>query len=173
VQPLSLDKFGDPLHPFPAITPSVCNLRPTSRGHVRIQSNDAFAAPAIQLNYLTTAEDQRVAARSMRITRRIMAARALARYEPQEWRPGAAAEADADLVSAAGDLGSTIFHPVGTCKMGHDGMSVVDDRLRVHGVEALRVIDASIMPRITSGNTNAPTYMIAERGAEFVLREMA
>jgi len=169
VQPLSLDKFGDPLHPFPAITPSVCNLRPTSRGHVRIKSADPMAAPEIRLNYLSTPEDQRVAADSMRFTRRIMAAPALARYTPEEWRPGAAVSDDAGLVKAAGDLGTTIFHPVGTCRMGPGEGAVVDDRLRVHGIEALRVIDASIMPRITSGNTNAPTYMIAERGAEFVL----
>jgi len=107
----------------------------------------------------------------MRFTRRIMAAPAMARYRPQEWRPGPACDEDGELVKAAGDLGSTIFHPVGTCKMGRDAMAVVDDRLRVHGIEGLRVIDASIMPRITSGNTNAPTYMIAERGAEFVLED--
>jgi choline dehydrogenase len=171
VQPLSLEKFGDPLHPFPAITPSVCNLRPTSRGAVRIRSTDPLAAPEIRLNYLSTPEDQAVAARSMRITRRIMAAAALSRYAPEEWRPGPAAQSDAQLVKAAGDLGTTIFHPVGTCRMGHDAHAVVDDRLRVHGIEGLRVIDASVMPRITSGNTNAPTYMIAERGAEFILAE--
>ena len=171
VQPLSLEKFGDPLHPFPAITPSVCNLRPTSRGAVRVRSPDPFAAPEIRLNYLSTPEDQAVAARSMRFTRRIMAARALAKYAPQEWRPGAAAQSDAELVAAAGDLGTTIFHPVGTCRMGRDSWAVVDDRLRVHGIGGLRVIDASVMPRITSGNTNAPTYMIAERGAEFILSE--
>jgi len=169
VQPLSLDKFGDPLHPFPAITPSVCNLRPTSRGHVRIKSPDAMAAPEILLNYLSTPDDQRVAADSMRFTRRIMAAPAMAKYSPREWRPGASVDDDRGLVKAAGDLGTTIFHPVGTCRMGHDAEAVVDDRLRVHGIDGLRVIDASIMPRITSGNTNAPTYMIAERGAEFVL----
>jgi len=169
VQPLSLDKFGDPLHPFPAITPSVCNLRPTSRGHLRIKSADPMAAPEIRLNYLSTSDDQRTAAESMRFTRRIMAAPALAKYSPEEWRPGPAVRDDAALVRAAGDLGTTIFHPVGTCRMGADGGAVVDDRLRVHGIEGLRVIDASIMPRITSGNTNAPTYMIAERGAEFVL----
>ena len=171
VQPLSLGKFGDPLDPFPAITPSVCNLRPTSRGHVRIRSADPFAAPEIRLNYLSTPEDQQVAARSMRFTRRIMAARALSKYAPEEWRPGPAVSDDAGLVKAAGDLGTTIFHPVSTCKMGSDPLAVVDDRLRVHGIAALRVIDASIMPRITSGNTNAPTYMIAERGAEFILTE--
>ncbi|MBC8023365.1 MAG: GMC family oxidoreductase N-terminal domain-containing protein [Burkholderiales bacterium] len=169
VQPLSLEKFGDPLHPFPAITPSVCNLRPTSRGHVRIKSPDPMAAPEIRLNYLSTPEDQRVAADSMRFTRRIMAARALAKYAPEEWRPGPATDDDRALVKAAGDLGTTIFHPVGTCRMGSDERAVVDDRLCVHGIEGLRVIDASIMPRITSGNTNAPTYMIVERGAGFVL----
>jgi choline dehydrogenase len=171
VQPLSLDKFGDALHPFPAITPSVCNLRPTSRGHVRIKAADPHAAPEIRLNYLTTPEDQAVASRSMRITRRIMEARALAKYQPEEWRPGPATNDDAALVKAAGDLGTTIFHPVGTCKMGHDERAVVDDHLRVHGVAGLRVIDASVMPRITSGNTNAPTYMIAERGAELLLAD--
>jgi choline dehydrogenase len=169
VQPLSLEKFGDPLHPFPAITPSVCNLRPTSRGHVRIKSTDPHAAPEIRLNYLSTPEDRRVAAASMRFTRRIMAARALAKYAPEEWRPGPSAQDDEALVKAAGDLGTTIFHPVGTCRMGNDAGAVVDDRLRVHGIQGLRVIDASVMPRITSGNTNAPAYMIAERGAEFVL----
>jgi choline dehydrogenase len=173
VQPLSLDKFGDALHTFPAITPSVCNVRPTSRGYVRMASGDPMAAPAIRLNYLTTPEDQRVAASSMRFTRRIMQARALAKYRPREWRPGPSCEAEDELVKAAGDLGSTIFHPVGTCRMGHDEGAVVDDRLRVRGIEGLRVIDASIMPRITSGNTNAPTYMIAERGAEFLLQETA
>jgi choline dehydrogenase len=171
VQPLSLEKFGEPLHPFPAVTPSVCNLRPTSRGHVRIKSGDPMAAPEIRLNYLSTPEDRAVAARSMRITRRIMAAGALAKYSPEEWRPGPAAQSDAELVKAAGDLGTTIFHPVGTCRMGRDPLAVVDDRLRVHGIAGLRVIDASVMPRITSGNTNAPTYMIAERGAEFILSE--
>jgi choline dehydrogenase len=171
VQPLSLEKFGDALHPFPAITPSVCNLHPTSRGHVRIKSTNPLAAPVIRLNYLSTDEDRRVAARSMRITREIMAEPAMGRYAPQEWRPGPEAQSDEALVKAAGDLGTTIFHPVGTCKMGADPLAVVDDRLRVHGIAGLRVIDASIMPRITSGNTNAPTYMIAERGAEFVLAE--
>ena len=168
VQPLSLDKFGEPLHPFPAITPSVCNLRPTSRGHVRITGPDPRTHPAIRLNYLATPEDQRVAIDGMRFTRRIMAARALARFAPEEWRPGAAVESEADLLHAAGDLGTTIFHPVGTCRMGPDPLAVVDDRLRVHGVAGLRVVDASVMPRITSGNTNAPTVMIAEKGAELI-----
>ena len=171
VQPLSLDKFGDPLHPFPAITPSVCNLRPTSRGWVRIASPDPFAAPEIRLNYLSTDHDRQVAADGMRFTRRIMASKALAKYAPQEWRPGPSAETDAALVRAAGDLGTTIFHPVSTCRMGRDPGAVVDARLRVHGIEGLRVVDASIMPRITSGNTNAPCYMIAEKGARMILED--
>ena len=168
VQPLSLDKFGDSLHPFDAITPSVCNLQPTSRGHVRLKSPDPYAAPAITLNYLATAEDRAVAVAAIRSTRRIMAARALERFAPEEWRPGPAAESDAELEHAAGALGTTIFHPVGTCKMGRDPHAVVDGRLAVRGVERLRVVDASVMPRITSGNTNAPTVMIAERGAELI-----
>jgi choline dehydrogenase len=170
VQPLSLDKFGSPLHAFDAITPSVCNLQPTSRGHVRIKSPDPAAHPAITLNYLATAEDVRVAVAGLRLTRRIMAAKALARFEPQEWLPGPSLTSDADLERAAGDLGTTIFHPVGTCRMGFDTLAVVDDRLRVHGISGLRVIDASVMPRITSGNTNAPTVMIAEQGANFIRR---
>jgi choline dehydrogenase len=168
VQPLSLDKFGDPLHRFPAITPSVCNLRPTSRGWVRITSPDPEAHPEIKLNYLSTEEDRRVAADGMRFTRRIMAAKALSRYNPVEFRPGGAAQSSEALIRAAGELGTTIFHPVGSCRMGRDPLAVVDDRLRVHGVAALRVIDASVMPHITSGNTNAPTYVIAEKGAAFL-----
>ncbi len=168
VQPLSLDKFGDALHPFPAITPSVCNLRPTSRGWLRIKSPDPAAYPEIKLNYLATPEDRRVAVDAMRYTRRIMAASALARIEPEEFRPGPAVQSDEALERAAGELGTTIFHPVGTCKMGHDEAAVVDDALRVRGVGRLRVIDASVMPRITSGNTNAPTYVIAEKGAELL-----
>jgi choline dehydrogenase len=170
VQPLSLDKFGAPLHPFDAITPSVCNLRPTSRGHVRIKSADAAAHPAITLNYLATAEDLRVAVAGLRYTRRIMAARALARFKPEEWKPGPNLTTDAELERAAGDLGTTIFHPVGSCRMGADADAVVDDRLRVNGIAGLRVIDASVMPRITAGNTNAPTVMIAEQGADFIRR---
>jgi choline dehydrogenase len=169
VQPLSLDKFGDPLHPFGAITPSVCNLRPTSRGWVRIKSSDPQTHPEIKLNYLSTPEDRKVAVEGMRFTRRIMAAQALARYQPEEFRPGPAIQSDEDLVRAAGELGTTIFHPVGTCRMGADPLAVVDDALRVHGVDRLRVADASIMPRITSGNTNAPTYLIAEKGAAMIL----
>ena len=165
VQPLSLDKFGDPLHPFPAITPSVCNLRPESRGWVRIRSPDPAAYPEIKLNYLATAADRKVAVDGMRFTRRIMEAKALAKYAPEEFRPGIEVQQDGDLEKAAGELGTTIFHPIGSCKMGHDPQAVVDDRLRVHGIARLRVVDASIMPRITSGNTNAPTYVIAEKGA--------
>jgi choline dehydrogenase len=167
VQPLSLDKFGDPLHPFPAITPSVCNLRPASRGWVRIKSPDAMTYPEIRLNYLSAPEDRKVAVDAMRFTRRIMAAKALARYRPEEFRPGPAVQADADLERAAGELGTTIFHPIGTCAVG----SVVDARLRVKGLERLRVIDASVMPRITSGNTNAPTTLIAEKGARMLLED--
>lgn len=170
VQPLSLDKFGDPLHRFNAITPSVCNLQPSSRGHVRINSNDAYDYPAITLNYLSTEADRQVAITGLRFTRKIMAAKALEKYEPLEWKPGPDLRSDEDLLQAAGDLGTTIFHPVGTCKMGNDAMAVVNDRLQVHGVDNLRVIDASIMPRITSGNTNAPTVMIAEKGAEFLIQ---
>jgi choline dehydrogenase len=169
VQPLSLDKFGDPLHEFDAITPSVCNLQPTSRGYVRIKSPDPATHPAIVLNYLATEEDRAVAVAGLRFTRRIMAAPALARFSPSEWKPGPELQSDADLRRAAGDLGTTIYHPVGTCRMGHDALAVVDDRLRVHGIDGLRVIDASIMPRITSGNTNAPTVMIAAQGASFIL----
>jgi choline dehydrogenase len=170
VQPLSLDRFGDPLHDFPAITPSVCNLRPTSRGWVRLKSPDAAQYPEIKLNYLSTEEDRRVAVDGMRFTRRIMAAKAMARYSPEEYRPGLAVHSDFDLQKAAGELGTTIFHPVGTCKMGRDALAVVDDELRVHGTDKLRVIDASVFPRITSGNTNAPTYVIAEKGARAILK---
>jgi choline dehydrogenase len=147
----------------------VCNLQPTSRGHVRIKSRDPSAHPAISLNYLATDEDLAVAVAGLRFTRRIMAAKALAPFAPRERLPGPERQSDADLERAARDLGTTIFHPVGTCRMGRDELAVVDDRLRVHGVDALRVIDASIMPRIVSGNTNAPTVMIAEQGASFIL----
>jgi choline dehydrogenase len=169
VQPLSLEKFGDPLHEFPAMTASVCNLRPTSRGYVNIVSPDASQPPAILCNYLHTDADRRVAADSIRLTRRIMAQAAMAPYQPNEYKPGAQIEQEADLEKAAGDIGTTIFHPVGTCKMGTDSAAVVDPQLRVHGVQKLRVIDASIMPTITSGNTNSPTIMIAEQGARFIL----
>jgi choline dehydrogenase len=136
---------------------------------VRITSPDPAAHPEIKLNYLATEEDRRVAVDGMRFTRRIMAAKALERYTPEEFRPGPAAQTDEQLARAAGELGTTIFHPVGTCKMGNDPLAVVDDRLRVRGIERLRVVDASIMPRITSGNTNAPAYVIAEQGARFIL----
>jgi choline dehydrogenase len=167
VQPLSLDKFGDPLHQFPAFTASVCNLRPTSRGQVRIASGDPLAAPKISPNYLSTAEDRQIAAASLAQTRRIVAAPALKKYSPQELKPGAQFQTEQELAHAAGDIGTTIFHPVGTCKMGRvdDPMVVVDSDLRVRGVACLRVIDASVMPSITSGNTNAPTIMIAEKAA--------
>ncbi|MEM7221180.1 MAG: GMC family oxidoreductase N-terminal domain-containing protein [Pseudomonadota bacterium] len=171
VQPLSLDKFGDPLHRFNAITPSVCNLRPSSRGTVKLRSPDPLAAPAIAPNYLSSADDEAIAVAGLRYTRRIMAAEALRPYAPEEWKPGPTLQSDTELLDAARELGTTIFHPVGTCKMGRDANAVVDDELRVHGVARLRVIDASIMPTITSGNTNAPTVMIAERGARFVLGE--
>ena len=173
VQPLSLDKFGDPLHKFNAITPSVCNLRPTSRGQVRIKSNDPEEHPTIRLNYLSTSEDEEVAVEGLRFTRRIMRAEALKKFNPVELKPGAEIQTDTQLLEAARELGTTIFHPVGTCKMGSDESAVVNDRLEVHGVANLRVIDASIMPTITSGNTNAPTVMIAEKGAKFVLEKSA
>lgn len=172
VQPLSLDKFGDPLHGFPAITPSVCNLRPSSRGWVRIKSADASAYPEIRLNYLSTEEDRKVAVDGIRFTRRIMSANALAKYEPEEYRPGVSNESEEQLAKAAGELGTTIFHPVGTCKMGRDALAVVDSELRVHGIERLRVADASVFPRITSGNTNAPTYVIAEKAARAILKSL-
>ena len=173
VQPLSLDKFGDPLHKFNAITPSVCNLRPESRGSVEITSADSSAAPAIRLNYLSTESDQQIAINGLKFTRKIMQADALKPYAPEEWKPGPELTTDEQLLDAARNLGTTIFHPVGTCKMGSDSMAVVNDRLQVHGVEGLRVIDASIMPTITSGNTNAPTVMIAERGSKFILEDRA
>ncbi len=168
VQPLSLDKFGEPLHPFPAFTASVCNLRPESRGWIRIKSPDPRAAPSIKPNYLATISDRRVAADALRLTRRIAAANALRKYRPVEFRPGPHVQSDDELVHAAGDIGTTIFHPVGTCKMGQDEMAVVDQRLRVHGITGLRVADAAIMPTITSGNTNAPTIMIAEKASDMI-----
>lgn len=173
VQPLSLDKFGSPLHKYNAITPSVCNLRPSSRGTVSLKSANPHDAPAIAPNYLSTQEDLDVAVAGLKFTREIMAAPALAAFNPRELKPGLQIASEEELQRAAGDLGTTIFHPVGTCKMGpaHDTTSVVDGELRVHGVQRLRVIDASIMPTITSGNTNAPTVMIAERGAEFIRKD--
>ena len=170
VQPLSLERFGEPLHPFPAFTASVCNLRPTSRGHVRIASPDVSAAPKITANYLSTAEDRQVAAVALRLTRKIVAAPALGKYEPEEFKPGVQHDTDEQLAIAAGDIGTTIFHPVGTCKMGRkdDPMSVVDSQMRVKGVAGLRVVDASIMPTITSGNPNSPIIMIAEKTAQLI-----
>jgi choline dehydrogenase len=177
VQPLSLPKFGEPLHPFGAITPSVCNLRPSSRGHVRLAYPDPLASPKITCNYLSTDADRRIALRGLRMTRRIMAAPALARYRPEEMLPGPQLVSDDELQAAAADLGTTIFHPVGSCAMGaFDGRglprsstTVLDTECRVHGVAGLRVVDASAMPTITSGNTNAPVMLIAERAARAIL----
>jgi choline dehydrogenase-like flavoprotein len=175
VQPLSLDRFGEPLHPFPAFTASVANIRPTSRGALTLKSADPAQPPAIAPNYLSTPEDRRVAADSIRVTRKIVAQPALQKYFPVEYLPGAAVRDDdeAALEKAAGDIGTTIFHPVGTARMGRadDARAVADARLRVIGIEALRVIDASVMPSITSGNTNSPTMMIAEKGAAMILED--
>ena len=168
IQPLSTEKLGDPLHPFPGITASVCNLRPQSRGFVRISSPDFRAMPKIQPRYLSDPADGKVAADAIRLTRRICAAKAMAKYQPEEFKPGPEIREEADLIREAGNIASTIFHPVGTCKMGSDDQAVVDARLRVHGIEGLRVVDASIMPTITSGNTNSPTVMIAEKAAEMI-----
>ncbi|MEZ5843840.1 MAG: GMC family oxidoreductase N-terminal domain-containing protein [Hyphomicrobiaceae bacterium] len=171
IQPLTLPRFGEPLDPFPAFTASVCNLRPTSRGHVHITAPDPSAHPEIRPNYLSTAEDRRVAADAIRLTRHIVAQPALQRFKPEEFRPGPEIDGDEALAKAAGDIATTIFHPVGTCRMGSDSEAVVDPRLRVRGLERLRVIDASVMPTITSGNTNAPTLMIAEKGAAMILED--
>ncbi len=175
VQPLSLDAFGEPLHSFPAFTASVCNLNPTSTGSVRIRSADAGDAPAIAPNYLSTEEDRKIAADSLRQVRTIVAQPALAKYKPEEWKPGVQYQTDEELAKLAGDIASTIFHPVGTTKMGRDDdpMAVVDSRLRVRGISGLRVVDAGVMPRITSGNTNSPTLMIAEKAAAFILQDAA
>jgi choline dehydrogenase len=171
VQPLSLDAFGEPLHSFPAITASVCNLNPTSRGHVQIRSPRFEVAPAIAPHYLSTAEDRQVAADSLRVTRDIVAQKALEKYQPEEFKPGVQFQTDEELARLAGDIASTIFHPVGTTKMGKadDPMAVVDSHLRVRGVTGLRVVDAGVMPTITSGNTNSPTLMIAEKAARWML----
>ncbi|MGE5513873.1 MAG: GMC family oxidoreductase [Bacteroidota bacterium] len=171
VQPLTLPKFGDPLDPFPAFTASVCNLRPTSRGTVRITSPDPAAHPEIKPNYLSTEEDRQVAADAVRVTRRIVSMPALQKYKPEEFRPGPDIDGDEALAKAAGEIATTIFHPVSTCKMGSDDMAVVDHRLRVRGIDGLRIADASVMPTITSGNTNAPTLMIAEKGAAMLLED--
>jgi choline dehydrogenase len=168
VQPLTLERFGEPLHPFPAFTASVCNLRPTSRGHVRIASPDFRTQPVIQPNYLSTEPDRRVAVAAIRLTRRIVAGEALRRYAPEEFKPGAALTSEADLAKAAGDIGTTIFHPVGTCRMGKDAGAVVDPQLRLRGIQGLRVVDGSVMPTITSGNTAAPILMIAEKASRLI-----
>jgi choline dehydrogenase len=173
VQPLSLDAFGDPLHSFPAFTASVCNLNPTSRGSVRIKSKRFEDAPAIAPNYLSTDEDRKVAADSLRVTRRIAEQPALAKYKPQEWKPGVQYQTDEDLARLAGDIATTIFHPVGTTRMGADAdpMAVLDSRLRVRDVHGLRVVDAGAMPTITSGNTNSPTLMMAEKAAGWIVED--
>ena len=174
VQPLSLDKFGEPLHRFPAITVSACNLRPTSRGTIRLRSADPAAKPVIAPNYLSTPEDRRVAADAIRVTRRLIKQPALRPFRPEEYLPGpGVGDDEASLAKAAGDIGTTIFHPIGTAKMGlpSDPMAVVDERLRVFGLEGLRVVDASVMPTITSGNTNTPTLMIADKAAAMMIED--
>ena len=169
VQPLSIDRLGEPLHRYPAVTVSVCNLRPESRGSVHIAGPDIELSPHIRPNYLSTPGDKLVAAKSIRHARNLMATRTLAKYQPFEMLPGIQHQSDDELVQRAGDIATTIFHPVGTCKMGSDTNSVVDDNLRVRGIEGLRVVDASIMPKIVSGNTNSPVIMIAEKAAEIIL----
>ena len=173
VQPLSLDAFGEPLHRFPAFTASVCNLNPTSRGTVQIRSPHFADAPAIAPHYLSTPEDRQVAADSLRVTRRIVAQPALARFQPEEWKPGVQYQSDEELARLAGDIATTIFHPVGTTKMGRAGdpLAVLDTQLRVRGVAGLRVVDAGAMPTITSGNTNSPTLMLAEKAAGWITAE--
>jgi choline dehydrogenase len=173
VQPLSLDAFGEPLHAFNAFTASVCNLNPSSRGWVRIRSPRFEDAPAIAPNYLSTDADRKVAADSLRVTRRIAAQPALARFKPQEWKPGPQYQSDEDLARLAGDIATTIFHPVGTTKMGTDAdpLAVLDARMRVRGIAGLRVVDAGAMPTITSGNTNSPTLMMAEKAAEWIVQD--
>lgn len=169
VQPLSTDRLGEPLHRFEAVTVSVCNLRPESRGAIHMESPDPSAAPKIRPNYLSTENDRQVAANSIRHARTLMRTRAVSHFEPEEFLPGPGFEDDADLASKAGDIATTIFHPVGTCRMGDDSMAVVDSQLRVRGLSGLRVVDASIMPAIVSGNTNSPVIMIAEKAAEMIL----
>jgi choline dehydrogenase-like flavoprotein len=171
VQPVSLDKFGDPVHPFPAMTASVCNLRPESRGSVHVTGPDFRAAPSIRPNYLSAEADRDVAARAIELTRKIVAQPAFAQYHPEEYRPGPTYQSRDDLIRAAGDIGTTIFHPVGTCRMGVDEAAVVDPRLRLKQLRRLRIADASIMPTITSGNTNSPTVMIAEKAAQMILED--
>jgi choline dehydrogenase len=170
VQPLSLERFGEPLHGFPAFTASVCNLRPYSRGKVEIRSLEVASTPLIQPNYLSDPRDLQVAADAIRLTRRIVAAPALAAFKPEEYKPGPSYQSEEDLQRAAGEIGTTIFHPVGTCRMGQGRDAVVDAQLRVHGVPGLRIADASIMPNIVSGNTCSPVLMIAEKAAQLILR---
>jgi choline dehydrogenase len=169
VQPLSLDAFGEPLHKFPAITVSVCNLRPESRGSCHIKSNDPRDYPAIKPNYLSTLTDRNVAADSILHARKLMATKRMSAFSPIELKPGADISEPDSLAKAAGDIATTIFHPVGTAKMGSDEYAVVDDQLRVHGIGGLRIVDASIMPTITSGNTHAPVTMIAEKAADLMM----
>lgn len=173
VQPLTLDAFGEPLHPFPAFTASVCNLRPESRGTIRVKSSNPYDAPAIRPNYLSAERDKQVAADAVRLTRRIVAQPALQQYSPEEFKPGPELDTEEELVKASGDISTTIFHPVGTCKMGGDLMAVVDAELRVHGLDGLRIADASVMPTITSGNTNSPVVMIAEKAADMIKAKWA
>ncbi|RMC32380.1 GMC family oxidoreductase [Paracoccus alkanivorans] len=169
VQPLSLEKFGDPLHDFPGLTVSVCNLRPESRGHSHIATPDPAAAPSIAPRYLSAEADRQVAIDSLRHARRLMETRRMAEFRPEEVKPGAHLQSDDELARAAGDVGTTIFHPVGTTKMGNDPMAVVDSELRLHGIEGVRIADAGIMPLIPSGNTHAPVTMIAEKAADMIL----
>jgi choline dehydrogenase len=164
----SFERPGAPPHPFPGFTGGACNLRPASRGYVRVRGADPGAAPAILHNYLDAEDDRRVAVGILKLMRRIASARALAPYRPEEYRPGPQARSDAELLAFARENGNTVFHPVGTCKMGHDALAVVDERLRVRGLQALRVADASIMPTICSGNTNSATLMIAEKAADLI-----
>ena len=173
VQPLSLDAFGEPLHTFPAITASVCNLNPSSRGSVTLKNPDFKVPPAIAPNYLSTEEDRKVAADSLRVTRRIMSQPAMAAFEPEEFKPGVQYQSDEELAKLAGDIASTIFHPVGTTRMGRedDPMAVVNSQLQVRGIRGLRVVDAGVMPSITSGNTNSPTLMIAEKAAHWMAKD--
>ena len=173
IQPLSTEKLGDPLHPFEAFTASVCNLRPESRGHVHIKTQDSREPPKIQPDYLSDPADRKVAADAIKLTRKIVSSPAMKKFEPEEFKPGIEFASDDDLAREAGNIGTTIFHPVGTCKMGpsSDNMAVVDERLKVHGIQGLRVVDASVMPTITSGNTNSPTLMIAEKASEMILED--
>ena len=174
IQPLSTEKLGDPLHPFEAFTASVCNLRPESRGHVRIKTEDSRVSPKIQPDYLSDPADRKVAADAIKLTRKIVSSPAMKKFEPEEFKPGIEFASDDELAREAGNIGTTIFHPVGTCKMGpsSDKMAVVDERLKVYGIQGLRVVDASVMPTITSGNTNSPTLMIAEKASDMILKDV-